>query len=82
MAQIIVRELEEVVKQGLKQRALRHGCSMEEEVREILRRTVREERSSPVKLGSRIAARFRGIGLDEELPELRGQAAKPVSFDE
>ena len=30
MAQVIVRELEEVVKQGLKRRAARHGNSMEE----------------------------------------------------
>ena len=35
----------------------------------------------PVKLGSRIAARFAGIGLSGELPQLQGQAAAPVGFD-
>jgi plasmid stability protein len=37
MAQLIVRNLEDKVKAQLRQRAARHGRSMEEEVREILR---------------------------------------------
>jgi plasmid stability protein len=82
MAQVIVRELEEVVKQGLKRRAARHGRSMEEEVREILRNAVREDQAPPARLGSRIAGRFRGNGLDSELPELRGNEAHLASFGE
>jgi len=82
MAQVIVRELEEVVKQGLKRRAERHGRSMEEEVREILRNAVREEQAPPTRLGSRIAARFRGKGLETDLPELRGTEARPATFEE
>ena len=34
-----------------------------------------------VKLGSRMAARFAGIGLSGELPQLQGQAAAPMGFD-
>ena len=34
------------------------------------------------KLGSRIAARFRKVGLDAEIPELRGQAPRLPDFDE
>ena len=43
MAQIIVRNLENDLKEALKRRAQRHGCSMEEEVRQILRRAVNEK---------------------------------------
>jgi plasmid stability protein len=43
MAQFIVRQLEETVKAALKRRAERHGRSMEEEVREVLRNAAKEE---------------------------------------
>jgi len=82
MAQVIVRNIEETVKQGLKHRASRHGRSMEEEIREILRNAVREVDRPPVKLGSRIASRFSDHGLDAELPELRGTEARAADFDE
>jgi plasmid stability protein len=55
---------------------------MEEEVREILRNAVREEQAPPTRLGSRIAARFRGKGLETDLPELRGTEARPATFEE
>jgi plasmid stability protein len=54
---------------------------MEEEVREILRTAVHDEERAPARLGSRIAARFAGIGLDEEIVELRGQPARPARFE-
>jgi len=59
----------------------RHGRSTEEELREILRNAVRSEGSVRTPLGSRIAARFRRIGLDKEIAELRGQSARPASFE-
>jgi plasmid stability protein len=37
VAQLVVRDIEEDVKIGLRRRAKRHGRSMEAEVREILR---------------------------------------------
>jgi plasmid stability protein len=80
MAQFIVRHLEDDVKARLKRRAERHGRSMEEEVRHILRNTVREENKHVPKLGSRIAARFRKAGLTADLPELRGQAVRSAEF--
>ena len=76
MAQFVVRQLEEAVKVRLKRRAARHGVSMEEEVREILRSAVKHEERSSSKLGSRIAARFAKRGLTKELPELHGQVAR------
>ena len=72
MAQFIVRQLEESLKVRLKLRAERHGRSVEAEIREILRNAASETTRSSLKLGSRIAARFKGTGLPVELPELRG----------
>jgi len=78
MAQFIVRDLEEAVKTRLKRRAARHGRSMEDEVRHILRDAVKEQNHHITKLGSRIAARFVKVGLNVELPELHGQVLRSV----
>jgi len=80
MAQVVVRQLDEDVKARLKRRAERHGRSMEEEVREILRNAARGESRAVTKLGSRIAARFRTEGLKTALPELRGQRPRPADL--
>ena len=81
MAQLVVRNLDDDVKARLQQRARRHGRSTEAEVREILRNAVREDRQASKPLGSRIRARFAEIGLDDELPELRGEPARPATFE-
>lgn len=81
MAQILIRQLEEDVKARLRRRARRHGRSTEEEVREILRNAVRDEGQAPERLGSRIAARFAGVGLDGEIVELRGEPVRPARFE-
>jgi plasmid stability protein len=56
MAQIVVRKLEDSVKTRLQRRARRNGRSMEEEVREILRRAAHEPEKPTVGLGTEIAA--------------------------
>ncbi len=81
MAQLVVRRLDDDVKAKLQRRARRHGRSTEEEVRDILRNAVRNEGSARAPLGSRLAARFAGAGLGDEIPELRGQPARPASFE-
>lgn len=81
MAQILIRQLDDNVKAGLQRRARRHGHSTEQEVREILRNAVRDEQRAPTPLGSRIAERFADIGLDEQIPELRGQPARPARLE-
>jgi len=81
MAQLLVRHLDDDVKARLQRRAQRHGRSTEEEVREILRNATRGESEASKPLGSRIRARFAEIGLDEDLPELRGEAARPATFE-
>lgn len=81
MAQLLVRNIEADVKEKLKLRARRHGHSTAEEVRDILRNAVREEGRVTDPLGSRLARRFASIGLDEDIPELRGHSAKPADFE-
>ena len=81
MAQLVVRNLEENVKALLQRRASRHGCSMEEEIRDILRNAVRGETGTPTPLGSRLKQRFAGIGLDGDIEELRGEQAQPADFN-
>ena len=86
MAQVIVRQLDEGVKERLKRRAARHGRSLEQELREVLRNAALEDSQPVARLGSRIAERFRGAGLDADLPdlpdlpELRGHAPQPADF--
>jgi antitoxin FitA len=81
MAQLLVRHLEDDVKAKLQRRARRYGRSTEEEAREILRNAVREEGVAQPPLGSRIAGRFRGLGLTEDIPELRGEQARPADLE-
>jgi plasmid stability protein len=81
MAQLLVRNLDDDVKARLQRRARRHGRSTEEEVREILCNATRGESEARKPLGSRIRARFAEIGLDEEVPELRGEVAQPATFE-
>ncbi|GMU23022.1 MAG: hypothetical protein AMXMBFR13_31060 [Phycisphaerae bacterium] len=82
MAQLIVRNLEDDIRDKLRELARSHGRSMEEEVREILRGAVMGHSPAPPRLGTRLAERFAPLGLDQDIPELRGQAAEPASFDE
>jgi antitoxin FitA len=83
MAQLVVRNLEDEVKAQLRERAARHGRSMEEEVREILRAAAMKD--GPVGgggLGTRIVARFSGSGLGVDLPEMPGWEMRVPSFVE
>ena len=81
MAQVFVRNIEDAVKAGLKARAIQHGWSMEEEVRQILRRAVSEEEEARPRLAaSRLAARFASASLTEPLPELHGQTIEPMGM--
>lgn len=69
MARLLVRQLDDDVKAKLGLRACRHGRSTEAEAREILSNAVRDEGGVKAPLGSRLAARFARIGLEEDIPE-------------
>ncbi|PYX06934.1 MAG: toxin-antitoxin system [Acidobacteria bacterium] len=81
MAQLIVRNLENAVKARLQRRAKRHGRSMEEEVRDILRNATNEEDIPAGGLGTEISALFTKVGLESDIPELRGHEIKLPSFE-
>jgi plasmid stability protein len=83
MAQILVRDIEDDVKERLQRRAARHGRSMEAEIRDILRDVVKADMEPGGGLGTEIATLFKGVGLKrgEEIPELRGFSIKNV-FEE
>nr|VFJ56233.1 MAG: hypothetical protein BECKDK2373C_GA0170839_105235 [Candidatus Kentron sp. DK]VFJ58462.1 MAG: hypothetical protein BECKDK2373B_GA0170837_10743 [Candidatus Kentron sp. DK] len=84
MPQMLIRNLDQDVKASLKNQAALHGWSMENEAREILRSALVKKRPPEMGLGSRIAAHFADVGLedDEDIPEIRGQFIAPVDFDE
>jgi plasmid stability protein len=79
VAQFVVRNIGADVKSRLQRRAKRHGRSMEEEVRDILRDAAEEEDAPAGGLGTEIASLFRKTSLNEEIPELRGCQVKPYS---
>jgi len=82
MGQLIVRKLEDDVKEKLKRRAARHGVSMEEEVRSILREAAFAPEEPRVGLGTQIANLFKDIpDNDEPLQELPREPFKPYDFD-
>lgn len=80
MAQLVVRNLNDDVKSKLQRRARRHGRSVEAEVRDILADAVKQEDRAVRPLGSRLATRFSRLGLRQEIPELRGQPARPADL--
>jgi len=69
MTSIIIRRLEEATKKRLRVRAARHGRSMEEEAREILRAALETKAPRGRSLAARIQSRlapFGGIDLPEQ----------------
>lgn len=78
MASITIRNLDDDVKARLRIAAARHGCSMEEEARRILRRTLTVEEGTS-QLGTRIHKRFAELGgLDLPKPDRSKPRATPV----
>jgi len=78
MASITIRNLDDQVKARLRIAAARHGCSMEEEVRRILRNTLIAEDGTG-QLGTRIHKRFAGLGgFDLPEPDRSAPRAEPV----
>ncbi|GJL66212.1 MAG: hypothetical protein NPIRA05_11830 [Nitrospirales bacterium] len=81
MGQLIVRNIEEDVKLRLRQRASRHGRSVEEEVRDILRNATKNEGKRKGGFGSAMSDMFQGIGLQEDIPELKGASPHSTDFE-
>lgn len=75
MAILTIRNIDDALKARLRLCAARHGRSMEEEVRQILRQSLLNE-PSPGALGTRIAQRFSGEG-GVELPKVGRTLPRP-----
>lgn len=81
MAQLVVRNIENTVKTRLQRRARRNGRSMEEEIRDILRSAAIEEPAETGGLGKEISGLFSKVGLEVDIPELRGHKVKAFDFE-
>jgi plasmid stability protein len=68
MPTLTIRNIDQSLKESLRISAAEHGCSMEEEVRRILRKAVLSRKSSS-GIGTRISRRFAEIG-GVDLPEI------------
>ena len=83
MAQLIVRNLDEDVRDRLRERARAHNRSMEAEVREILHAAVATGRRESAGIGTRISTLFEKDGIERgEIGEIRGGEATPHGFEE
>lgn len=84
MASLTIRNLDDETKAQLRLQAARHGRSMEEEARTILRQAVTAAPAGAEGggLGSRIHAHFAALGgVELDLPA-RGSMAEAAGFDQ
>ena len=78
MASITIRDLEPELKERLRVRAARRRRSMEEEARVILRAAIAESAMPPMRLADSIRRRFRGTGIDLQLPAREATRRPPA----
>lgn len=74
MASLTIRNVDDDLKQRLRLQAARHGCSMEQEARNILRSAV-ETPLAGAGFAQKIQQRFAGLGA-ENLPIPPRRAAR------
>jgi plasmid stability protein len=67
MATLTIRNLDDDLKSTLRVQAARHGRSMEEEARCILRQALTKA-TPTTRLGQRLASRFRAVATDLTIP--------------
>lgn len=82
MAVMTIRNIDDSIKKRLRLRAARHGRSMEDEARDILRSALWTEAPPPNNLGAAIHERFRLLGGVDLPPIEREPIRTPVDFDE
>lgn len=74
MASLTIRNFDDELKQRLRLQAARHGASMEQEARDILRRAIQAQPDG-VGFAQKIHQRFAGLHA-EELPIPQRRAAR------
>ena len=77
MASITIRKLDDALKSRLRVRAARHGRSMEEEAREILRDVLVEEKSDKLNLAQAIRRHVEPLGGFELVLAPRQRVRRP-----
>jgi antitoxin FitA len=78
MTNIIIPNLDDDIKSRLQKRAKKHGRSLEEEVKEILRIALLENNEDSLNLATMIEQRFANLG-EFELPEIKREPIFTVS---
>ena len=81
MSSLTIRNVDEATKQRLRIRAARHGVSMEEEVRRILKEALHPT-ELPSALGQRLQERFAEIAAEEFVLPERHTPRTPLQWDE
>lgn len=82
MSSILVRNLDEEVKDGLKERARRNGRSMEAEARALLTAAIIKPEAHLEGLGARIRARFAHIDTEGLVFPRSDEPVRWVDFSE
>jgi antitoxin FitA len=81
MATLTIRQIDDTSKMRLRVRAAHHGCSMEQEARDILRAALSASPTAKGNLAASIQRRFAEWGgVDLELPR-RDALRRPAKFD-
>jgi plasmid stability protein len=78
MTNITIFNIDDNIKNLLQQRASKHGHSLEEEVKEILRQALIENQNQPVNLVNMIEKRFGNLG-NFELGEVTRESMRPTA---
>ena len=80
MASITIRNLDESLKTKLRLQSAQHGCSMEAEVRNILRQVLLPL-AAPSDFADRIHLRFTGLNVDSLPIPARQDVRTPPDMD-
>ena len=81
MATIMVRNLDESLRQRLRLRAAQHGHSLEEEIHDILRAALGQEKAPVRNLGTALHELFKPFGgVELDIPP-REPMREPPRFD-
>jgi hypothetical protein len=79
MARLVGPNIDDAGKPPLQRRARRNGCGIEEEIRDIPCSAALEQPTATGSLGNEIAGLFAKVGLQTDIPELRGHKIKPFA---
>ncbi len=81
MTSLTIRHVDDATRQRLRMRAARHGVSMEEEARRILKEALRPT-EAPSGLGTRLLERFAGLATEEFVMPQRRTPRSALQWDE